>query len=139
MKRPRVSFIHCFALALSSAILAFISVPTLQAATPASGTLIDNSTTLSYSGVTTTINPASFDPTTCQTAGSCDVYTLTVNLSNHYRAGHPNFRVNIQFGWTGNTNEFDMYDYFGGNVIDTSVNSFVTSCSIWKTCTSIRP
>jgi hypothetical protein len=35
--------------------------------------------------------------------------------------------VNIQFAWTGNTNEFDQYDYFNGAMIDSSANSFVTS------------
>jgi hypothetical protein len=49
-----------------------------------------------------------------------------VNVSNAFRTAHPNFRVNIQFGWTGNTNEFDMYDYFGGGPVATSTNSFVT-------------
>jgi len=35
--------------------------------------------------------------------------------------------VNIQFEWSGNTNEFDMYDYLNGTPLDTSANSFVTS------------
>src|ERR1700688_5209943 len=81
------------------------------AATPSSGTLSGGGT-LTYTGTTTTENPANFDPSTCQTAGYCDVFTLTVNVSNSFRTAHPNFRVNVQFGWTGNTNEFDMYDYF---------------------------
>ena len=127
MRPSKLSLMHCTALAVSTAILAFISVPTLQAATPASGTLSNTSTKLSYTGVMTTINPQTFDPSNCQTLGYCDVYTLTVNVTNNFRAAHPNFRVNIQFGWTGNTNEFDMYDYFGGSAINTSANSFVTS------------
>jgi hypothetical protein len=73
------------------------------------------------------VNPATFDPTTCQTVGYCDVFSVTLNVSAAFRAAHPNFRVNVQFGWLGNTNEFDMYDYFGGNPIATSTNSFVTS------------
>jgi hypothetical protein len=98
----------------------------LLAATPASGTL-SGAGTLTYTGSTLTENPANFDPSTCQTAGYCDVFTLTINVSNSFRTAHPNFRVNISFAWSGNTNEFDMYDYFGGAVIDTSANSFVTS------------
>ncbi len=95
------------------------------AATPTSGTL-SGAGTLTYTGTTTTENPATFDPSTCQTAGYCDIFTLTINVSNSFRTSHPNFRVNIQFGWTGNTNEFDQYDYFNGAMIDSSANSFVT-------------
>jgi hypothetical protein len=108
------------------AVLAFIAGPAVHAATPSSGTVGTGPTTLSYTGTTTTVNPANFDPTTCQTAGYCDVYLLTVSASGPFRAAHPNFRVNIQFDWTGNTNEFDMYDYFGGNPVATSANSFTT-------------
>ncbi len=96
------------------------------AATPPSGTL-SGAGTLTYTGTTTTENPANFDPSTCQTAGYCDIFTLTINVSNSFRTAHPNFRVNIQFSWTGNTNEFDQYDYFNGAMIDSSANSFVTS------------
>jgi hypothetical protein len=95
------------------------------AATPPSGTL-SGAGTLTYTGTTTTENPANFDPSTCQTAGYCDIFTLTISVSNSFRAAHPNFRVNIQFAWTGNTNEFDLYDYFNGALIDSSANSFVT-------------
>jgi hypothetical protein len=111
---------------VSITVLALVSVPAVRAATPPSGTLAGGSTKLTYTGTTATVNPATFDPSTCQTAGSCDVFTLTVNVSNAFRAAHPNFRVNIQFGWSGNTNEFDMYDYFNGKAIATSANSFVT-------------
>ena len=114
------------AVVLSLSVLLFAAV-SANAATPPSGTLSGSSTKLSYSGTTTTENPANFDPSTCQTGGYCDVFTLTVNVSNAFRTAHPNFRVNIQFAWTGNTNEFDMYDYFGGNPVTTSANSFVTS------------
>ena len=106
--------------------LGLVLVPAMHAATPSSGTLGGSSTKLTYTGTTATVNPATFDPTTCQTAGYCDVFTLTVNVPNAFRTAHPNFRVNIQFGWTGNTNEFDMYDYFGGGPVATSTNSFVT-------------
>ena len=108
-------------------ITLFLSITLLHAANPSSGSLTNSVKNLTYTGADATINPATFDPTTCQTAGSCDVYTLTVNVSPSFRAAHPNFRVIIQFAWSGNTNEFDMYDYFGGNVIATSANSFVTS------------
>jgi hypothetical protein len=126
MNAGRYSFAVRFAVVLSITLLALVSVPALRAATPPSGTLAGGSTKLTYTGTTATVNPATFDPSTCQTAGSCDVFTLTVNVSNAFRAAHPNFRVNVQFGWTGNTNEFDMYDYFGGKAIATSANSFVT-------------
>ena len=110
-----------------TAAAAIITVGVVFAhATPSSGTLGGSSTKLTYTGTTATVNPANFDPATCQTAGYCDVFTLTVNVSNVFRTAHPNFRVNIQFGWTGNTNEFDMYDYFGGGPVATSTNSFVT-------------
>ena len=115
-----------FALVLAMCAIALVSLPMMRAATPSAGTLTGTAT-LTYSGATTTENPATFDPSTCQTAGYCDVYTLTINLSKSFRAAHPNFRVNIQFGWSGTTNEFDMYDYYGGNDIDTCANSFVTS------------
>jgi hypothetical protein len=123
----KLSFVSNFAVVVSIAMFALTPVPAARAATPASGTLSGAVQKLAYTGTTSTVNPAVFDPTTCQTAGSCDVYTLTVNVSNTFRAAHANFRVNIQFGWSGNTNEFDMYDYFGGQPIATSANSFVTS------------
>ncbi len=118
-----------FAIGGAAALLAvstLILPLAMFAATPPSGTL-SGAGTLTYTGTTATENPATFDPSTCQTAGYCDVFTLTVNVSNSFRTAHPNFRLNIQFGWTGNTNEFDMYDYFNGADIDTSANSFVTS------------
>jgi hypothetical protein len=108
-------------------ITTMLVLPVLHAATPASGSIGSGITKLTYTGTTTTVNPATFDPTTCQTAGYCDVYTLTVKASNAFRAANPHFRVNIQFAWAGSTNEFDMYDYFGGNPVATSANSFVTS------------
>jgi hypothetical protein len=108
-------------LAISTLILPQL----MLAATPSSGTLSGNGT-LSYTGTTATENPATFDPGTCQTAGYCDIFTLTIDVSSSFRTAHPNFRVNITFGWTGNTNEFDMYDYFNGAAIDMSANSFVT-------------
>ena len=126
MNAGRYSFAFRFAVVASLAVLAFVSAPALRAATPPSGTLGGTTTKLTYTGTTATVNPATFDPSTCQTAGYCDVFTLTVNVSNAFRAAHPNFRVNIQFGWSGNTNEFDMYDYFNGKAIATSANSFVT-------------
>jgi hypothetical protein len=101
-------------------MLGFVFVPALHGATPSAGTLGGSSTKLTYTGTTATVNPATFDPATCQTAGYCDVFTLTVNVSNAFRTAHPNFRINIQFGWLGNTNEFDMYDYFSGNPVATS-------------------
>jgi hypothetical protein len=115
-----------FTAAAAIITLGLVFVPFMHGAAPSSGTLSGSSTKLTYTGTTVTVNPATFDPTTCQTAGYCDVFTLTVNVSNAFRTAHPNFRVNIQFGWTGNTNEFDMYDYFGGGAIATSTNSFVT-------------
>jgi len=126
MNAGRFSFAVRFALIVSIAVLVFLSMPALRAATPPSGTLSGASTKLTYTGTTATVNPATFDPSTCQTVGYCDVFTLTVNVSNAFRAAHPSFRVNIQFGWSGNTNEFDMYDYFGGSPAATSANSFVT-------------
>jgi hypothetical protein len=118
--------------AVSCAVAALLAVSTLIfpqamfAATPPSGTL-SGAATITYTGTTTTENPANFDPSTCQTAGYCDIFTLTINVSNSFRTAHPNFRVNVQFVWTGNTNEFDQYDYFNGAMIDSSANSFVTS------------
>lgn len=109
------------------ALIALVLAQPAMASSPSSGTLSGTSLQLTYTGTTTTENPAAFDPSTCQTAGYCDIFTLTINVSNAFRTAHPNFRVNIQFGWTGNTNEFDMYDYQSGTDIDNCVNSFVTS------------
>jgi hypothetical protein len=124
MNARNLPVVFRFAIVLS--IAAFLSVSTAYAASPAAGTLGGGSTKITYTGTTSTENPVTFDPSTCQTAGSCDVFTLTVNVSNSFRTAHPNFRVNIQFNWTGNTNEFDMYDYSGGSPVATSANSFVT-------------
>ena len=126
MNARRLSFLTRLTLAVAISALALVSAPA-NAATPSSGTLGGSSTKLTYSGTTTTENPANFDPSTCQTVGYCDVYTLTVNVTDAFRANHPNFRVNIQFNWSGNTNEFDMYTYSGSTVVATAANSFVTS------------
>jgi hypothetical protein len=69
-----------FALVLSITMLAFVSEPATPAATPPSGTLKERSTKLTYTGTTATVNPADFDPTTCQTGGYCDLFTLTLKL-----------------------------------------------------------
>jgi hypothetical protein len=127
MNARKFSCVIRVAIVVSITALAFVSVPAGHAATPGSGTLGGSSTKLTYTGTTATVNPANFDPSTCQTAGYCDVFTLTVNVSHAFRIAHPNFRVNMQFGWSGNTNEFDMYDYFGGSPVATCTNSFVTS------------
>lgn len=127
MNKSRVPFVIRTILALLLSAVPFLLVPKAYSATPAGGSIGTGTTKLTYSGTTTTVNPAIFDPSTCQTAGSCDVYTLKVNVTNAFRAANPHFRVTIQFNWTGNTNEFDMYDYLGGNAVATSANSFVTS------------
>jgi len=127
MNSSKVLFVTRLTVAVSITILALVWTPALRAATPPSGTLSGSSTKVTYTGTTATVNPANFDPTTCQTAGYCDVFTLTLDVSNAFRAAHPNFRVNVQFSWLGNTNEFDMYDYFSGNPVATSTNTFVTS------------
>jgi hypothetical protein len=105
----------------------FCVVPAARGATPSSGTLTDKTRTITYQGTTTTVNPATFDPSNCQTAGYCDVFTLNINLTKIFVNSNPNFRVHITFAWAGNTNEFDMYDYSSGNPVATSTNSFVTS------------
>src|SRR5260370_41839726 len=111
MNAGKYTFAFRCAVLASITVLAFMSVPTLLAATPPSGTVAGGSTKLTYTGTTATVNPATFDPTTCQTAGSCEIFTLTVNASNAFRAAHPNLRVTIVFRWSGRTNEFGMYDY----------------------------
>src|ERR1700730_57740 len=103
MNTGRFSLEVRFAVVMSIVVLALMSVPAMHAATPPSGTLGGGTTKLTYMGTTSTVNPAAFDPSTCQTAGSCDVFTLTVNVSNAFRVAHPNFRVNILFRWTGHT------------------------------------
>jgi hypothetical protein len=122
--------LHCPGPRLVLAILLFVLfgvTPGARGATPSSGTLTDHAKTITYQGTTTTVNPANFDPSTCQTAGYCDVFTLNINLTKIFVNSNPNFRVHITFAWAGNTNEFDMYDYSSGNPIATSTNSFVTS------------
>jgi hypothetical protein len=125
MRTCRPSLGPSTALAVLVALL-FASVSSVRAATPSSGTVTDSTKTITYTGTTTTINPATFDPATCQTVGYCDVFTLNVNLSSKFLAAHPNFRLIFTFAWSGQTNEFDMYDYFSGSAIATSTNSFVT-------------
>ena len=123
-RKPSPVFIT---VAVAIALLALVVLPAAQAATPTAGTLGSGTTKLTYTGSTAVENPATFNPNNCQKLHYCDVYTLTLNVTNSYRAAHPNFRVNIQFSWAKNTNEYDMYDYYSGNAIDTSANSFVNS------------
>ena len=119
MKRPRVSFVHCIALVLLSAIPALISVPTLQAATPAAGTLTDANPVVTYTGgpyavsnPTDQANGNSYptcDPTI--PAEQCDMFALTVNVSPS-DLGKKQILININWSPVKEA-DYDVFVYSG--------------------------
>lgn len=82
--------------------LCFVSVPALA---DGSGTLNDASLTQSYSGGGPNILPNPFvlvdneapPPTCMEGAPTCDTYTLTVDLSDAFRADPANERLQVSF------------------------------------------
>src|SRR6058998_3682393 len=97
----------------------------LKAASPATGTLSDSSGQLTWTGSTLASAPL-FDPASCQTGQNCDVFTVSVNISDAYRSANPNFVVFVRIDWASTANDFDLHVRKDGNTIADSGQGFTT-------------
>ncbi|MHB1908567.1 MAG: post-COAP-1 domain-containing protein [Nitrososphaerales archaeon] len=103
----------------------FAALPYVFASSPTSGTITTSSRTLTWSGSTTTANPTiglatSFDPTTCQTLGYCDVFTISLNIPSDLSSTYPTYFLNITITWGNPNYDYDMYVYYNGNAVGSS-------------------
>lgn len=113
------------ALFFALAALALLALPA-AAATPASGTVSDSSLTVSWSGssLVTTPTLTGYDPSLCSTTMDCDVFDITINISDAFRQAHPNFAVVIRADWANSANDFDLFLYKGDTFVDDSGQGF---------------
>src|SRR3954464_14274058 len=121
--------IHARRTSLTAAIIVLAAValvtPAAWGATPAAGTVSDTNSTLTWSGTSlvTTPTPTAYDPSLCPTLQDCDAFDVTVNISDAYRAAHPNFTVNVHVEWASAASDFDLFLYKGSTHVDDSGQS----------------
>lgn len=84
-----------------------------------SATIREISAGVSWTG-NAVASSTTFDPKTCQPSKTCDIFTLTVGISDTYREKHPDFAVAIRLGWDDAQNDFDLYVGKGGELIAAS-------------------
>ena len=72
-----------------------------------SATLREVSAGVSWSG-TAVYNNATFNPAACQKSGTCDTFTLKIEVSDEYRTLHPEFAALIRLGWDDSKSDFDL-------------------------------
>jgi PKD repeat protein len=93
------------------AIGGFLALVTF-ATTPASGTLSDSNTTVTYTGgpftVPTNATDSAAGPVTCDAADPCDDFPLTINISAAYKTAHPDHVVKIEISWSDPTAQQDL-------------------------------
>jgi len=87
-----------------------------------SGTLREFSAGVSWSGKALASN-ATFDPATCATNQTCEVFTLNVDVSDEYRQRHPNFALLVRITWEDLQNDFDLFVSREGRIIDASTQN----------------
>jgi hypothetical protein len=74
-----------------------------------------------------TVGSTVFDPSTCQTSQTCDLFTLKVDVTDAYRNRYPNFALSIRIGWEEPQADFDLYVTRDGRVIKDSRQGQTTS------------
>jgi hypothetical protein len=84
-----------------------------------SATLREVSAGVSWTG-NAVASSTTFDPATCQNSKTCDVFTLTVDISDTYRQKHPSFGVAVRIGWDDPQTDFDLYVSNGDEMIGAS-------------------
>ena len=89
------------------------------AASPSSGTLTPTSRSVVWTGSAPVANPtiglsSSFDPSTCQTEGYCDLFTLNLNIPANFASSYPAYFLNVTITWPGTNYDYDMYVYYNG-------------------------
>jgi hypothetical protein len=100
-----------------------------SAATPATGSVSDSNLTFAWSGssLVTTPTATDYDPKLCATLADCDFVDVTVNVSDTFRAAHPNFVVSIRIDWANSASDFDLFLYKGDTFVDDSGQGFTNS------------
>lgn len=132
---------------LAALSIAFISLPTAEASSPAAGTISLNSSPITWQG-TATAGGAVGDPLLglissedmCIEGTTCDTYTLTIS-------GTPSDWINakkvvhLHLGWTVPSQDFDLYVHKGdvnGPVVANSGNG-VTNQTLMKEDADLDP
>ncbi|HSE47642.1 MAG TPA: sialidase family protein [Terriglobales bacterium] len=120
-QQPRVPAVVLFLFAA----LMFCGLPA-AAANPASGTVSDANLSVTWSGssLVTTPTLTGYDPSLCSTTMDCDIFDITVNVSDAFRQAHPNFAVVIRADWSNSANDFDLFLYQGDTFVDDSGQGF---------------
>lgn len=111
---------------LISGLLLLLSAPVSRAATPASGTLSDTVTTLTYtSGPFMVPNQTGTASLTCMDpVAPCDTYALTIKLPAGFAASHPKAVFNVSTAWDNTTEDYDIYlNDSGGSQVNSSASS----------------
>ncbi|HEY2954132.1 MAG TPA: T9SS type A sorting domain-containing protein [Candidatus Eisenbacteria bacterium] len=113
-------------------LLTALALETASAATPASGTITESSSTLTYTGgpflvSNPTPTPVSSAPT-CNAATTCDAFALTVTLPADYAALHPDDYVAVRVDWEsplGDTAraDLDLWVYKGATIFTSSAST----------------
>jgi len=95
-----------------------------QAATPASGTLTDQQTTLSYTGgpyAAPNVTAQANGTPICTAPNSCDIYTLTVQVA---ATDLQSKQIAIAASWPNTTADFDLYVFdSNNNLVNSSASS----------------
>jgi len=96
------------------------------AATPGSGTVSDTNQSVTWNGSSLVFTPTltGYDPSLCSTTMDCDVFDVTVNVSDAFRQAHPNFAVVVRIDWGNSANDFDLFLYQGDTFVDDSGQGF---------------
>lgn len=110
-----------------AALLSFVVFTSTEvyASTPSSGTLTPTSTVVQWTGSASVANPTvglatSFDPSTCQAEGYCDVFTLNLNVPSDFEATYPNYFLNVTMVWGSSSYDYDLYVYYNGTLVGES-------------------
>lgn len=105
----------------------------VHASTPATGTITyPTNMTVLWTGSTLVANPTiglgtSFDPSTCQAAMYCDLFTLNLNVPQNLATLYPNYFLNVSMSWANPQYDYDLYVYHNGLLVGSGTLSAGTS------------
>ena len=125
-------FIVAWAIMLVAASTATIRLPSVHAATPESGTVSPEQTSVTYTGGPYTIPNVSgaVGAVKCDALDPCDTYTLNVNTPASYGTDH---QLKVSINWSNSAADFDLY------VLDSNGNEVASSASSSDPETVILP
>ena len=121
MQKRTAAVFAAFLLTLSG----FVPLMAAFAATPTSGTITTASPTVLWTGSTTTSNPTvglatSFDPSSCQTLGYCDLFVLNLSIPPSLGTSYPDYFLNVSMSWASPNYDYDLYVYYNGSLVGSS-------------------